>query len=48
MVSTCSQYDNMSKEELIQEITDINLSFANEINAKLTALSEKFNEFTYK
>ena len=38
----------MSKEELIQELTDINSSFINNINAKLTDLSEKFNEFTLK
>ena len=45
MVLTRSQYENMSKEELIQ---DINSSFANDINVKLTGLSEKFNEFTSK
>ena len=45
MVLTRSQYENMSKEELIQ---DINSSFVNDINAKLTGLSEKFNEFTSK
>ena len=28
MVLTRSQYENMSKEELIQELTDINSSFA--------------------
>ena len=38
MVSTRSQYKNMSKEELIQELTDINSSFADDINAKLTCL----------
>ena len=48
MVLTRSQYENMSKEELIQELSDINSSFANDINAKLTGLSEKFNEFTSK
>ena len=36
----------MSKEELIQELADINSSFVNDINAKLTDLSGKFNEFT--
>ena len=30
MVLTRSQYENMSKEELIQELTDINSSFVNE------------------
>ena len=48
MVLTRSQYENMSKEELIQELSDINSSFVNDINAKLTGLSEKFNEFTSK
>ena len=38
----------MSKEELIQELTDINSSFVNNINAKLTEWSERFNEFTSK
>ena len=38
MVLTRSQYENMSKEELIQELTDINSSFVNDINAKLTSL----------
>ena len=36
----------MSQEELIQELSDINSSFVNDINAKLTDLSEKFDEFT--
>ena len=45
MVLTRSQYENMSKEELIQELSDINSSFVNDINAKLTGLPEKFNEF---
>ena len=48
MVLTRSQYENMSKEELIQELSDINSSFVNDINAKLTGLLEKFNEFTSK
>ena len=38
----------MSKEEMIQEVTDINSSFVNDINTKLTDFSEKFNEFTSK
>ena len=48
MVLTRSQYENMSKEELIQELTDINCSFVNDTNTKLTDLSERFNEFTSK
>ena len=38
----------MSEEELIQELTEINSSFVNDINAKLTDLPERFNEFTLK
>ena len=48
MVLTRSQYENMSEEELIQELTDINSSFVNNINVKLTDLCERFNEFTSK
>ena len=48
MVLTRSQYENMSKEELIQELTDINPSFVNDINTKLSNLEEKFNEFVSK
>ena len=48
MVLTRSQYKNMSKEELIQELTNINSSFVNDINAKLSDLSERINEFTTK
>ena len=48
MVLTRSQYENMRKEELIQELTNINSSFVNDINAKLTDLSDRFNEFTSK
>ena len=43
MVLTQSQYENMSKEELIQELTNINSSFVDDINAKLTDLSDRFN-----
>ena len=46
MVLTRSQYENMSKEELIQELTNINSSFVNDINAKLTDLSDRFKEFS--
>ena len=48
MVLTQSQYKNISKEELIQELTNINSSFVNGINTKLTDLSDRFNEFTSK
>ena len=48
MVLTWSQYENMSKEELIQELTDIKSSFVNDINTKLSNLGEKFNDFLLK
>ena len=48
MILTQSQFENMSKEGLIQELTNINSSFANDIDAKLSDLSHTFNEFTSK
>ena len=42
MVLTRSQYENMTKEELIQELTDINFSFVNDINSELQQC-KKFN-----
>ena len=48
MVLTRSQYENVSKEELIQEHTDSNSSFVNDINMKLSNLEEKFNDFLSK
>ena len=48
MVLTRSQYETMSKEELIQELTDINSSSVNDINTKLSNLEEKFNDFLSK
>ena len=48
MVLTRSQYEKTSKEELIQELTDINSSFVNDINMKLSNLEEKFNDFLSK
>ena len=38
----------MSKEELIQELANINSSFVNNINAKRSDLCDRFNEFTSK
>ena len=38
----------MSKEELIQKLTNINSSFVNDVNGKLTDLSDRLNEFTSK
>ena len=46
MVLSRSRYENINNEELIQELNDINSRFVNDINAKLTELSEKFDEFT--
>ena len=48
MVLTRSESENISKEELIQELTNINSSFVNNINAKLSDFSDKFKEFTSK
>ena len=48
MVLTRTQYENMSKEELIQELTDIYSSFVNIINVKITDLSERFNKLSSK
>ena len=45
MVLTRSQYENISKEKLIQELTDIKSSFVTVIDAKPINLSEKFNKF---
>ena len=38
----------MSKEELIQELINIDSSFINNINAKLTDLSDRFKKFMSK
>ena len=48
MVLTRSQYENMSKEELIQELTDINSSFVNDINTTVSNHEENFNNFFVK
>ena len=47
-ITVLSQCKNMSKVELIQELTVINWWFVNDINARLTDLSESFNEFNLK
>ena len=46
MVLTRSQHENMIKDKLIQQLTDINSSFVNNIDTKLADLSEKLNELT--
>ena len=38
----------MSKENPVQELTDINSSFVNDINTKLSNLEEKFHDFLSK
>ena len=48
MVLTWSQYKNMSKEELIEVLTNRNSSFVNNMNAKLSTLSNRFNKFMSK
>ena len=48
MVLTRCQYKNMRKEKLTQELNDINSSFVNDVNAKLSDLCKRFNEFTSK
>ena len=45
MALTRIQYENMSKEELIQELADVNSSFVSDINTKLSNLELKFNDF---
>ena len=45
---TQSWYENISKEELIQELTDVNSSFVNDYNMKLSNLSENYNGFSSK
>ena len=48
MVLTQNHCENMSKEELIQELTDNNSSFVNDINKELSNLEEKLNNFLSK
>ena len=45
---TGSQFENKSKEELIQKLTDLNSSLINDINTKLSNLDEMLNEFVSK
>ena len=40
MVLTRSQYENMSKEKFIQELTDMKSSIINDTNTKLSNLEE--------
>ena len=43
MVLSQSQYKDMSKEELIQELTDVNSNFISDTDAKLTCLKSLMN-----
>ena len=43
---TQSQYETMSKEELIKEYTDVKLSFVNDIDTELNNLSIITNVLT--
>ena len=45
MVLNRIQYKNINNEELIQELNDINSSFFNDINGKLTNLRENFKNY---
>ena len=45
MALTQSQRENMCKEELIHELTDISSSFVSDINMKLTDLLERLHKF---
>lgn len=48
MVLSLSKYENISKEEFTQELSDTNSSFTNNLIIKLTNLLEKFNKFKSK
>ena len=48
MVLSRSQYENMSKEEFIQEFSDTNSSLVNDIVIKLSNLLDQFNKFKSK
>ena len=45
MALTQSQRENMCKEELIQELTNISSSFVNDINVKPTDLLQRLHKF---
>ena len=40
-----TKYENISKDDLIQELSGINLSFINDINAKLGGLLEHISKY---
>ena len=47
MVRTRSQLENLSKDELIDEILSLE-NFKNDINTKFSELNDRFNDFQEK
>ena len=47
MVRTRSQLENLSKDELIDEVLCIE-NFKNDINAKFSELNDRFNDYEAK
>ena len=47
MVRTRSQYENLSKDELIDEVLSLE-NFNNDINVKFSELNDRFNDFEAK
>ena len=47
MVRTSSQLENLSKDELIDEVLSLE-NFNNDLNVKFTELNDRFNDFKAK
>ena len=47
MVGTRSQLENLSKDELIDEVLSLE-NFKNDINVKFSELNDRFNDFEAK
>ena len=47
MVQTRSQLENLSKDELIDEVLSLEI-FKNDMNAKFSKLNDRFNDFQAK
>ena len=47
MVRTRSQLENLSKDELIDEVLSLE-NFKNDINGKYSELNDRFNDFEAK
>ena len=47
MVRTRSQLENLSKDELIDEVLSLE-NFNNDLNVKFTELNDRFNDFKAK